>query len=96
MRKRLPSIVLCLLVAFTLLFSLSFTAIKVEHECEGEPCHVCKCIDQCIDLIKVSAFAIATVFAVFFIRSYASEIVIISKQFPPELTLVDLKVRLDN
>lgn len=39
--------IIILLMLFVVLFSSFYIASETDHECEGERCSVCECIEQC-------------------------------------------------
>ena len=88
--------ILCLLIVFSLLFSVLFTAAEIHHDCDCGHCEICECIDICINLLSVTAVVFATVFAITAVKIITTTIVNLKEQELPNLTLVGLKVRLDN
>lgn len=90
--------ILCLLISFALLFSVLFTAVEIhhDHDCCCDHCEICECIDVCINLLSVTAVVFATVFAAHAVKMITTTIVNLKEQELPNLTLVALKVRLDN
>lgn len=44
--------ILCMLICFTVLFSWGFIAAEAQHDCEGEDCEICLCIEQCLAVLS--------------------------------------------
>ncbi len=83
------------LLLISVLFFAFFIATEVAHDCEGEDCAICSCIESCEnllsrfgDIIIFSIFALPVVLLVmsFF---YSDPVVLIT-------TLVSQKIRLDD
>ena len=87
-----------LILSLTLVFSILFTAVEIhhDHDCCCDHCEICECIDICINLLSVTAVVFATVFATIAVKFITTTIVDLKEKELPNLTLVDLKVRLDN
>ena len=91
--------IICLLISFALLFSVLFASAEIHHDCDCDHCghcEICECIDICINLITAAAVVFTTVLTVIGIKFLSTTIVNLKEQELPNLTLVDLKVRLDN
>jgi hypothetical protein len=60
--------VLSVLVVVTTVASAVFVAMETEHDCEGEECHVCECIEICEAILQQAgtALPIVTASLVFF------------------------------
>lgn len=96
--RRITALVLAVLVTVILLFSYFFVLTHLEHECTGEDCHVCAGIGACITALHVLSEA-AGIGAVS-IFAYISFKKLISNYYTGffliPVSLVDLKIRLDN
>ncbi|MBR2746103.1 MAG: hypothetical protein IKD99_05240 [Erysipelotrichaceae bacterium] len=45
--KRITTAVIALMMLFIMLFSVLFIAAEADHECTGDDCPICICIQQC-------------------------------------------------
>ncbi len=63
------SVVLSVLLSVSALVSAAFIAMETEHDCEGEECHVCECIEICEAILQQvgTALPIVTASLVFFV-----------------------------
>lgn len=39
--------ILSFVMLFVMLFSITFIAVESDHDCSGEDCAICACIDEC-------------------------------------------------
>ncbi|MBR6004542.1 MAG: hypothetical protein IK068_07470 [Lachnospiraceae bacterium] len=39
-------------LVLSLMLSLSFVAFEAHHDCEGEDCPICICLEECVNTIK--------------------------------------------
>ena len=95
-RKKILSTVLCLLIAFILMFSVFYSIAEMGHECDGDHCEICECIDVCTDLLKASLLVFGVFFLAFVRKAFASMPGFFEKEKYPSMTQVGLKVRLNN
>ena len=94
--KKILAVIISVLMAAVLLFSVFYIAAEADHECEGAHCQVCECIEICAGLLQrfgfgtahtwVAAASILALITVFFCYEEARS----------ENTPVTLKVRLNN
>ena len=45
--RRILAAAVCMLLLFILLFSISYVMLESDHDCCGEDCHVCECLEAC-------------------------------------------------
>jgi len=59
--KKALALMLCALLVFSLLISVSFVSHGALHECGGEDCQICAVIHRCAEMLKellaVASFA---------------------------------------
>ena len=94
--KKILAVIISVLMASVLLFSVFYIAAEADHECEGAHCHVCECIEICAGLLQRFGFesehtlvAAAAVFALI-------SVIFCYEKVRSENTPVTLKVRLNN
>ena len=65
------SAVLCVLLVLSTFASASFIALETEHDCEGEDCHICECIELCEAILQQvgTALPVVTALLVFSVSS---------------------------
>lgn len=93
---RIAAGIMGLLMLVIVLFSASYIAAEADHECCGDDCPICACIQQCentlhgfSDGIAVQSSAIAPVILILLAAAFA--ITAVSQETP-----VSRKVRLNN
>ena len=94
--RKIASVILALMMIVVVLFSSFIIAVKAEHECEGEQCHVCECIEVCIGILHKLGVKLSSA-AAFISSSFVTCIiaVLIAGVYVKE-TPVTSKVRLNN
>ncbi|ETP73650.1 hypothetical protein UYO_0287 [Lachnospiraceae bacterium JC7] len=50
--KRIAAGIMGLMMLFVVLFSASFVALESVHDCTGEECPICACINQCENTLR--------------------------------------------
>ncbi|MBR6159141.1 MAG: hypothetical protein IKQ40_02475 [Lachnospiraceae bacterium] len=50
--KRITAFILAAMMIFIVMFSLIFITAHVHHECTGEDCPVCACIEMCESMLR--------------------------------------------
>ena len=58
MTRRITSMLLCVLLACTLVFSLAFIADEADHDCIGDDCDICRILTVCVSFISELAAAV--------------------------------------
>jgi len=58
--KRLIAAAVAAAFLFGILIAGLFIIIEADHECEGEHCHVCECLEQCQAALHQIGFAPAS------------------------------------
>ncbi|MBQ9551201.1 MAG: hypothetical protein IJU96_00405 [Clostridia bacterium] len=51
-RKRIAAGVIALVMAAAVLFAAFFIAVEADHDCVGEGCAVCACIQACVQSFR--------------------------------------------
>ncbi len=94
--KRIAAGVIGLMLLVVMLFSTFYIAAEADHDCTGEDCPICTCIQQCENTLhKIGngiAVQVAIILPVIFMLISAF---LFAADFPQE-TLVSRKVRLNN
>ena len=90
------SAVLCVLLVVSTFASALFIAMETEHDCGGEECHICECIELCEAILQQvgTALPIVTaslIFSVVSIFLHLSDIDVFSLRTP-----VSQKIRLND
>ncbi|SFD03861.1 hypothetical protein [Butyrivibrio sp. YAB3001] len=88
--------IMVVMVLFVVLFSAIFIVSHVDHDCTGENCPICACIQQCENILHGAGgstlFAVVAFVPVFLIfGSYIISYCIVFSD-----TLVSAKVRMNN
>ena len=67
------SAVLCVLLVVSTFASALFIAMETEHDCGGEECHICECIELCEAILQQvgTALPIVTASLIFSVISIA-------------------------
>ena len=96
LRKIAASLTVMVLL-FVLLFSISYVTLESDHDCCGEECHVCECLEACgnaLRLFRTGAGSIAhaaiTTHAIFFVITIVFASAVFGKETP-----VSDKIRLN-
>ena len=92
---RTAAVILAVIIAFSIVISLSFITLEADHDCIGEDCPVCAAIAVCENILRTaaSAFAVAvSALATRIILAYAVPAVVRTVRATP----FTLKVRLLN
>lgn len=94
MRRSIAGI-LSILVFLTFLLSSAFISVEADHDCEGEDCAICRCIDMCLTVLKVTAIAVSLCFAVNFFERQ-KDLCLLLENIICRKTPTDLKIQLNN
>lgn len=57
---RTAALILALVFALSVLFSLAFITIEADHDCIGEDCHICAVIALCRNILRTAASLLVT------------------------------------
>ncbi len=94
--KRIAAGIMGTLMLFIMLFSAFYIVAEADHDCTGEDCPICDCIQQCENTLHQIGDGIASKAAVIIpIVFLLVSIFLFAALFPKE-TLVSRKVRLNN
>lgn len=63
-RTRILIVLTALAVAFVLLSSLAFIVLEADHDCAGEGCQICCCIENCENLLRQLTGALTVSFGI--------------------------------
>ena len=94
--KKIVAGIAAFAVLFLVLFSAFFICVEADHDCSGEDCPVCACIQMCETIIRqmIEKLVIAGLFcalAVFFLFLNRDEAAFFVQETP-----VSLKIRKNN
>lgn len=93
--KRIVAGIMGILMLVCMLFSAFYIAAEIDHDCTGDDCPICVCIQQCVkilDQVADGAVQVSVAIPVFFIFLF----VLFSVRSIVQETLVSKKVRLNN
>lgn len=94
--KRIAAGIMGIMMLVIVLFSAFYIAAEANHDCTGEDCPICACIQQCENTLRGvgdgTATELSAVIPVFVILFFAAYFV---AELPQE-TLITRKVRLNN
>ena len=94
--RKITAVIVSVLMICIVLFSVFYIATEVHHECEGEHCHVCECIEICVSILQRFGFKTSSASASGFLMLLAAMTVLIPVSVYTGKTPVSLKVRLNN
>ena len=57
--KRTVSIIMAIMVLFVVLFSAFFIANESGHDCDGDDCPICSCMQQCSENLQLSGIILS-------------------------------------
>ena len=96
LRKMAASLTVMVLL-FVLLFSISYVTLESDHDCCGEECHVCECLEACGNALRLfrtgtgsAVHATVTTHAIFFVITIVFASAVFGKETP-----VSDKIRLN-
>lgn len=94
--RRITAVILAVLMIAVVVFSSFTIAFESEHNCEGEDCRICECIESCIAIlnnlgVRLSS-AVSAASVMLFLCAEAALVVSVFKKETPVTT----KVRLNN
>ena len=94
--KRTAAGIIALMLLVVLLFFSFFIAVEADHDCVGEGCPVCVCIQQCEETLHQIGGGIAFQAAVIVPAFFLFITILISFFGVAVNTLVSRKIRLNN
>ncbi|MCR4557984.1 MAG: hypothetical protein K5779_09205 [Saccharofermentans sp.] len=51
--KRITAAVMCMMLFFVLLFTISYITLESDHDCCGRDCPVCECLEACGNALRL-------------------------------------------
>lgn len=54
--KKIAAVIISLLMIALVLFSFIYVVAEADHDCEGEHCQVCECIEICAGILQKFGF----------------------------------------
>ena len=51
--RKIAASLTVLVLLFVLLFSISYVTLESDHDCCGEECHVCECLEACGNALRL-------------------------------------------
>ena len=51
-KNRVIACLVSVIMLASLFLSLFYIVMEAGHECEGEECHVCECVEQCMGAVR--------------------------------------------
>lgn len=72
-KKKTIALFMSVILVFSFLFSFLFVVREAHHDCIGEDCPICECIEQCQGIIKDLSIAIIPVLVITSMVSYFIE-----------------------
>ncbi len=94
--KRMPAIIMGILLSAIVLFSAFYIAAEAEHDCSGEDCPICVCIQQCERTLQQIAAGITELAATLIPAILLAITVPLTVWVSVQGTLVSRKVRLND
>ena len=94
--RKMTASVISTVMLVVLLFSAFYIATEEEHNCTGEDCPICACMEQCVNNLRqmgdgAVSQVLSALFCIFFLLSLSSQETNLSCVTP-----VTQKVRLNN
>ena len=88
--------ILAFLIIFMLLFSVFFEAFEAHHECDGEDCAICLCLDSVSNILSglktAAGPAAVPVLTVIFLAALS----VIENRKMSHATPIDLRTQMNN
>ena len=94
--KRAATGIMAGLMLVIMLFSVLYIAHEADHNCSGEDCAICACIQQCENLLRHSRSAVSFSAAVSLSFSCLIPFLCLSASVLAAETPVSAKIRLNN
>ena len=94
--KRTAAGILGMLLLFVMLFSVTYIASEANHECRGEDCPICVCIQQCENTLHQMGNGIVLHPAIMINTAFILVSAFLFEYDAVKETLVSRKVRLNH
>lgn len=94
--KKATAVILSLLMIVVVLFSAYIITVKADHDCEGEDCHICECVEICIGILQKLGFNASVAVSVCAFSFITLFTVLMMEDIVLNDTPVTNKVRLNN
>lgn len=95
-RKKAFSFIMSAIFVVVILFSIFFMAKELGHDCVGEDCPICACIDQMEQNLNRIAAGLAVGAVCVFVACQCVSVVFATSFEVPCITLISRKIRLNN
>ena len=93
---KIAAVIISLMMLAIVLFSAFYIAVETDHDCCGEDCLICACIQLCENTLRVFSSAEAIHLSVIIPVLFVLLITAILSAAIPQETPVSSKVRLNN
>lgn len=93
---RIAAGILALTVVLFVLSSALCIAVEAGHDCAGEDCQICACIEQCEQVLRHIGDGLVVLAAVLLPAMASAAAVVIAARFVPCATPVSQKVRMND
>jgi hypothetical protein len=94
--KKIAAVIISLLMIALVLFSFIYVVAEADHDCEGEHCQVCECIEICAGILQRFGFKASSSVQLGVAALIPLLAAVILSGTHTETTPVSLKVRLNN
>ncbi len=94
--RRSTAAIIGILMLFVMLFSAFYISAETDHDCTGEDCPICACIQQCENTLHQIGDGIASSAAVIIPFAFLLVSIFHLASLFPQETLVSRKVRMNN
>ena len=95
--RKIAASLTVMVLLFVMLFSISYVTLESDHDCCGEECHICECLEACGNALRLvrtgagtGANAAITTYAVFFLITVIFANAVFTRETP-----VSDKIRLN-
>lgn len=94
--KKLTSIIVAIIIAMTVFFSVAFLSCNTHHNCSGENCPVCEMLQMAENVLNKFSIAIATIAVATCLCVLAQESMAVFSNAITYYSLIKLKVKMLN
>ncbi len=88
--------IMCFMILVFVLLSYFFIAIELDHDCCGEDCHICECMEMCFNTVRRLADGAIRFFAVSLPVLVVTFVSVFLVRLFEEETLVSAKIRMND